>query len=105
MSREPHSLGCQAIQIRRAEFLLAIASQIAVTEIIRDDENDIWQLFLCLCLLTERGAECKSYETRIDQASHGVARVFGKSAPSQGSTQRHSDHTASVKHMRIHAAN
>ena len=38
---EPHSLPGQAIDIRGADLLLAIAADVAVSEIIRDDEHDV----------------------------------------------------------------
>lgn len=41
MSREPHPLRRHAIQIRRRERLLPIAREIAISEVIGEDEDDV----------------------------------------------------------------
>src|SRR5436190_2463338 len=39
---EAHALGSETIDVRCFDFRLSITTQVAVTEIVREDENDIW---------------------------------------------------------------
>ena len=39
--REAHSLGRELVDVRRFDSLLAVATEIAVTQIVGEDEDDI----------------------------------------------------------------
>jgi molybdate-binding protein len=41
MRRELHALGRETINVRGPELLLAIATHVAVAEVVRQDENDV----------------------------------------------------------------
>jgi hypothetical protein len=57
MLPEHHSLLCDPVDIRSGEFLLPVAAQITVAQVICKDEYDVWQ---CLFLtLLSTGYYCK----------------------------------------------
>ncbi len=39
--REPHSFGRHAVKVRRLDLPLPVATQIAITEIVGEDQNDV----------------------------------------------------------------
>jgi hypothetical protein len=39
---EPHAFGCEAVDIRCLEMLLPVAAEHPASEIVCEDENDIW---------------------------------------------------------------
>jgi hypothetical protein len=46
MVSEEHPLTSESVNVRCVEFLLSVAAQITITEIIGKDEDNIWQWFL-----------------------------------------------------------
>ena len=37
--------GCEGVEVRRGDLLAAVATEFAVTEIVGDDEEDVWTRF------------------------------------------------------------
>ena len=46
---EPHSLSGQPVEIRSANFALAVRAEIAATQIIREEENNVWPARGAIC--------------------------------------------------------
>ena len=42
--RKTCALGCESIEVRRFEAIVAVAAQIAPTPIVREDEDDVWSV-------------------------------------------------------------
>ncbi|OQB36017.1 MAG: hypothetical protein BWY09_02077 [Candidatus Hydrogenedentes bacterium ADurb.Bin179] len=40
-----HALHGHAVQSRRQDFLLTVTTQVAITQVVRENENDVWETF------------------------------------------------------------
>src|SRR5690606_12974513 len=94
-----HSLSSHAIQLRRLDDLLTVASQIAVSEVVGQYENDIRQLVGCGSFGPTR-TQCAGHDPRNDGQSnsrfHGVIPLGAWSSFKSGSTAAHAVKTGTI---------
>jgi len=63
--REPYALGRHAVGIWRFYIPGAIAAEVAIAEVVGDEQNDVW-----LLLLGQGGACCRCHSGEYPESHH-----------------------------------